>query len=141
MARTERDEVTKDLDSLQWGLIKNTPGVYQLRLAGVVRYIGRARNVERRVKEHQWEGRIEFDDALATYVPEDELIQAERAIIRHFKPPLNRNGHKPTVTRHRSDAELARLKELLAEYDRKIAALQLFREDVARMISSSQPLP
>lgn len=87
-----------NIDSLIWRVCAGQCcGVYQLRLAGEIQYIGRAFNVRRRVGEHRWERRIEFDEALIADVAREELLEVERALIRHHRPPFNKKliGHPP----------------------------------------------
>lgn len=80
-----------NINSLIWKPITKACGVYQLRRNGVILYVGRAKNVARRVGEHRWERRILFDDALFVAVPEKDLLVVERAIIAHYTPHFNVN--------------------------------------------------
>ena len=80
-----------NLDTLIWKRVSKSCGVYQLLFAGEIQYIGRARNVARRVGEHRWERRIRFDESLFVEVPEKDLLPVERALIRQHTPPFNVN--------------------------------------------------
>jgi hypothetical protein len=87
----DTDSQAMKTDSLKWKPVTKECGVYQLRLGGVIVYIGRAKNVARRVAEHRWERRMEFDEALFAEVPESDLLTVERALIGHHVPAFNVN--------------------------------------------------
>jgi hypothetical protein len=99
--REERAKVKIDIAALQWGPVKIACGVYQLRLSGVLQYIGCSKNVARRIREQRFECGFPFDEAVAAYVPFDQLYETERAAIQHFKPPLNVVGLDLTDRRKR----------------------------------------
>lgn len=78
-------------ENLIWKPVGKFCGIYKLILDGEIQYIGYARNVKRRVGEHRWERRIEFNESLAAEVPLEEVLSVERALIRHHTPPYNVN--------------------------------------------------
>lgn len=74
-------------------------GVYFLFRGGALIYIGRSRDMVRRVASHRTNGR-EFDKWSFMPLPEDETATIEAALIRSLNPEQN------TMHRHRVAAQL-----------------------------------
>ena len=64
-------------------------GVYFLCKNNRIVYIGRSINVFGRVSEHRNYWRENFDYAYFIEVDEDDLVEAEAALIRKIRPPMN----------------------------------------------------
>lgn len=64
-------------------------GVYALFLGGVVQYVGQARNVQRRLRQHRQDG-LQFDEyATAAPLPSLFLSEIEAFYMALFDPPVN----------------------------------------------------
>jgi hypothetical protein len=63
-------------------------GVYFLYFRGVLQYVGKSIAPASRLHQHRQLGRV-FDRAFVLPVPQSMMDQAESALIRRFRPPLN----------------------------------------------------
>lgn len=64
-------------------------GIYFLFKGEVLVYIGQAKSVTKRLGGHSQK---DYDSALSIKIPVDQLSQYEGALIRYFKPPLNKSA-------------------------------------------------
>ena len=64
-------------------------GVYYLTDGLDVLYVGASRNVERRIRRHQLDNRIDFSQVFVDQCAPDQLPVMEAKAIREFNPPLN----------------------------------------------------
>jgi excinuclease UvrABC nuclease subunit len=76
------------LDNCQHFPLANYSGVYFLRRDTTIVYVGKAKNLARRVIAHM--SNKEFDTVLAMQVPEEMLHPVETHWIRQLRPVLNR---------------------------------------------------
>lgn len=66
--------------------LPESPGVYVLKLSGVVVYVGQSRNVRKRVASHRV---IEFDAVEVIACPAEQLRQMEKEKIAELRPTRN----------------------------------------------------
>jgi excinuclease UvrABC nuclease subunit len=69
-------------------------GVYFLKLAGEIVYIGKSGNVFSRIFAGHFDDK-EFDEVEIHWMPESEILEYERTQIKIHKPKLNQEGLKP----------------------------------------------
>lgn len=69
-------------------MLPQSPGVYVLKVSGIVLYVGQSMNVRVRVLEHR--RAIRFDDVDFEPCAIGELYQLEKQRIAELKPVLNR---------------------------------------------------
>lgn len=80
----------------RFNIDKVNPGVYFLFLEGKLVYIGQSKHPELRILQHRhnsykYHDNDFFDSAYIFEVSAEDLDTYEGALIRHFKPELNRN--------------------------------------------------
>jgi hypothetical protein len=86
------DELHKIQDLYQIPIehISTPPGIYFLCKGKKIQYIGQATNVASRIVTHIKEGLKDFDKVLFITSPIRRLTEVETALIRYFRPPLNK---------------------------------------------------
>lgn len=82
--KTDIKEFVVDLNNFYTG-----PGVYFLYKDGVLVYIGKTKNVARRILNHLEAAEKEFDSVRYSKVPEDSLDIVESTLIKNLKPINN----------------------------------------------------
>jgi hypothetical protein len=83
----------QSLDNAQALHIATYPGVYFLCQGATVVYVGRAKNIARRLVSHF--GRKDFNSVMVMRVPEESLAAIEMHWIQRLQPELNRHGGRP----------------------------------------------
>jgi Ribbon-helix-helix protein, copG family len=85
---TEIAERFQSLDNAQALTLANYPGVYFLCQGATIVYVGRAKNIARRLMGHL--GRRDFDGVMVMRVPKERLASVEMHWIRRLQPRLNK---------------------------------------------------
>ena len=85
----------------------NRSGVYFLYRAGVVVYVGQARDIRRRVASHMADGVKDFDAVSFIPFTVDKLLSAEARYIRRLRPLYNRVGNSSAVAGYQSFGSFA----------------------------------
>lgn len=80
----------KDLFELSIEQINTPPGIYFLCLDKKIQYIGKSVTISDRVISHIKENVKQFDKVFYVVCPLNELDSFETALIRYYKPPLNK---------------------------------------------------
>jgi hypothetical protein len=88
MPTSELDPHFQSLDNAQALGLANYSGVYFLCQGATVVYVGRAKNIARRLMGHL--GHKDFDTVMAMRVPEERLASVELHWVRRLQPKLNR---------------------------------------------------
>lgn len=84
LARMHSLDLIRLASTTEW----DPPGIYFLFKAGELIYIGKSRNMRKRVYEHKMTKR-DFDAVTYVEAPEAWLARLEAAYIAEFKPPQN----------------------------------------------------
>jgi CRISPR/Cas system CMR-associated protein Cmr1 (group 7 of RAMP superfamily) len=69
-------------------------GIYKLYEEGVLVYIGKSLNIERRVKSHKSKGLFSFDYSIKMELPVEDLNIIEEALIKKYKPKYNQPSNR-----------------------------------------------
>lgn len=77
-------------------------GIYFLILRDEVMYVGKSKNVFRRIGRHLDEGK-RFDSFNIVYAPEDKLADLERLYLNALVPPWNHTLEGPAPYRRRAE--------------------------------------
>jgi len=73
--------------------------VYYLWRDGALIYVGKTTDLDARMRDHRSKG---YDRATySTHASEQDMTRTERAAIDQYKPPLNRRGVVPQVSRRK----------------------------------------
>ena len=83
----ELEERFQSLDNAQALALANYSGIYFLCQGATVVYVGRAKNIARRIAKHI--GSKDFDTVMVMRVPEEQLASVEMHWIRRLRPQLN----------------------------------------------------
>ena len=80
----------KNLYEIPQSILNTPPGIYFLCIDGNIQYIGQAKHILNRILGHVNEGKKDFNSVFFIACPLHTLDGLESALIRKFKPPLNK---------------------------------------------------
>jgi excinuclease UvrABC nuclease subunit len=95
MPTSELDPHFQSLDNAQALALANFSGVYFLCQGATVVYVGRAKNIARRLANHF--DRKDFDSVMVMRVSEEMLSSVEMHWIQRLQPELNRHAGRPSL--------------------------------------------
>lgn len=114
-----------------------TCGVYMLLLVGAIQYIGKSKDVNARIGEHQALGTIPFDLVKVAVVPPSKLDEIERALIVKHQPPFNRtHTERFKLRRKRQNMTSVLRAKLPLELHARIVRIGISKQASLRTVSS-----
>jgi len=82
----------RDLISAGCNRYNGDHAIYFLVQGGTVVYVGKTRDLENRVASHRSDTSKEFEEVFYVRVKTEKASMLERALIRQYKPKLNRES-------------------------------------------------